>query len=113
MKTFNPDLIRSSTEMMVLAALTEDPKYGYQILQTLRSESAGAMGLSAGTLYPILHRLEVAGAVRSFWREGSTRRRKYYSLTAKGKRRLRDKADQWQRFSAVVNRLLQPALESL
>ena len=113
MKTFDADLIRSSTETIVLAALVDEPKYGYRILQTLRSESAGAVGLSAGTLYPILHRLELAGAVRSLWKEGTTRHRKYYALTAKGKRRLRERADEWHRFSAVVNRLLEPALASL
>ena len=113
MSSFDADLMRSSTETIVLAALADEAKYGYQILQTLRSRTGGQVGLSAGTLYPILHRLEVAGAVSSHWREGTTRRRKYYALTAKGRRRLRDKADQWQQFSTVVNRLLKPALSSL
>ena len=113
MQSFDADLIRSSTQTMVLAALTDQPRYGYEILQTLRSRSGGQVGLSAGTLYPILHRLEVEGAVAATWKDGTTRRRKYYALTAKGRRMLREKADEWQRFSAVVNRLLKPALASL
>ena len=113
MESFDADLIRSSTETIVLTALADEPKYGYQILQTLRSRAGGAVGLSAGTLYPILHRLEVAGAVRASWRAGTTRRRKYYALTPKGKRRLRAKADEWQRFNALVESLLKPALASL
>lgn len=113
MKSFDADLIRSSTDAIVLAVLAGAPKYGYQILQALQAWSDGQVGLSAGTLYPILHRLEVNGAVRGSWKEGTTRRRKYYSLTPKGKRLLRDKAEQWQRFSAVVDSLLKPALETL
>jgi PadR family transcriptional regulator PadR len=113
MKTFEADLIRSSTQTVVLAALVDGPKYGYQILQVLRAESKGAMGLAAGTLYPVLHRLEVEAAVSSAWKDGTTRRRKYYSLTPKGKRLLRDKAQQWRHFSAVIDRMLKPALASL
>ncbi|MHC4066368.1 MAG: PadR family transcriptional regulator [Planctomycetota bacterium] len=113
MKSFDADLIRSSSDTMVLAALADEPRYGYQLLQALRAHSDGLVGLSAGTLYPILHRLEVEGAVRGSWKQGTTRRRKYYSLTPKGKRLLRDKAEQWQRFSTLVDSLLKPALAAL
>ena len=113
MKSFDADLIRSSTDTIVLAALADEPRYGYQILLALRFRSDGAMALSAGTLYPILHRLEVDGAVRGVWKDGTTRQRKYYALTPKGKRLLRAKAQQWRRFSAVVESLLKPALAAL
>ncbi len=113
MTTFDADLIRSSTDTIVLAALADEAMYGYQILQNLRRQSDGQVGLSAGTLYPILHRLEVEGAIRGTWKAGTTRRRRYYSLTPKGKRLLRDKAEQWRRFSSVVDALLRPALAAL
>ncbi len=113
MTAFDADLIRSSTETIVLATLVAEARYGYEISQALKRQSKGAVGLPAGTLYPVLHRLEVAGAIRGTWKEGTTRRRKYYALTPKGKRLLRHKADQWQRFSALVDRLLRPAMASL
>jgi len=113
MRPFHADLIRSSTDVLVLATLVGQARYGYEILQTLRRQSKGQVGLSAGSLYPILHRLEVEGAVRGSWREGTTRRRRYYALTARGRRLLRDKAAEWERFSGLVDRLLKPALGSL
>ena len=113
MAFFAPDLVRSGTEILVLSALTEGPLYGYVILKRLKEGSDGRLRLSAGTLYPILHKLEVAGAVRATWQEGTTRKRKYYELTAKGRRLLRRKADEWRDFAGMVDRVTRPALEGL
>lgn len=113
MAGFDPDLIRSSTETLVLGVLADGAKYGYQILALLRERSAGRLDLAAGTLYPILHKLERNGAVAASWREGLTRKRKYYALTAKGQRMLKRRAREWQDFAGLIERLLRPALRSL
>ncbi len=110
---FDADLVRSSTETLVLSVLADEPKYGYSILKSLRERSAGSLKLSAGTLYPILHKLELQGAVRSYWKTGTTRQRKYYALRAKGRQTLQDKAQEWRRFAGLVERILRPALAAI
>ena len=107
---FDPDLVRSGTDILVLSVLAEGPQYGYVILKKLHERSDGRLKISAGTLYPILHKLELAGAVRSSWQEGTTRKRKYYHLTAKGERMLHRKASEWRAFAAMLERLIRPAL---
>jgi PadR family transcriptional regulator PadR len=113
MPGFDPDLVRSSTETVILGVLAEGAKYGYEILALLRDRSEGRLALSAGTLYPILHKLEQQGAVSAQWREGTTRKRKYYALTNKGRRILRRRAGEWREFAGLVERFLRPALQTL
>ena len=113
MSGFDPDLVRSSTETLVLSTLADGSKYGYQILALLRERSGGRLALAAGTLYPILHKLEQKGAVAARWQEGVTRKRKYYALTPKGRRMLRRQAGEWRDFAGLVEKLLRPALEAL
>lgn len=113
MAGFHPHLVRSSTETLVLSVLADGAKYGYQILALLRQRSGGRLTLAAGTLYPVLHKLERRGAVAARWQEGVTRKRKYYTLTAKGQRMLRRQAREWEDFAGLVEQLLRPALLSL
>ena len=85
---FARDLLRGSLDLMVLSDLGGGSRYGYQILSSLRQQSEGRIDLKAGTLYPILHKLEKSGCVRSWWDDSSGRDRKWYALTDKGQRRL-------------------------
>lgn len=78
---------RNVNELLVLATLEEGPKHGYQIAVDVEEESDGAFELQHGTLYPILHRLEKEGLIEGAWEEEG-RRRKVYSLTEGGRRRL-------------------------
>ncbi|MEX0886581.1 MAG: helix-turn-helix transcriptional regulator, partial [Phycisphaeraceae bacterium] len=66
--------------------------------------------VQAGTLYPLLHRLEADGAVRCRWDRAGGRARKWYELTAAGRRRLRDQASQWEQHAATIRQLLEAAL---
>ncbi len=80
---------------MVLSILARGESYGYEILQQVLLLSSGRLKWSEGMLYPVLHRLEREGLIRARWVQAdSGRRRKYYRLTASGKRQLaRDRAN--------------------
>lgn len=79
---------RELNELLVLSALREEKKHGYQIALDIEEESRGLVRFRHGTLYPILHRLEGEGLVRGSWSRGGGRRRKVYGLTSAGRRHL-------------------------
>jgi PadR family transcriptional regulator PadR len=98
---------------MVLSNLTEGPRYGYQVLATLRGRSQGRIDLKAGTLYPILHKLEREGCVRSWWDDSTGRDRKWYALTEKGQARLQAEAREWLDYTNCVRGVLGSLTELL
>jgi DNA-binding PadR family transcriptional regulator len=90
-------------ELIVLAALRQRPRHGYDIARVLAERSDGALEIQYGTLYPILHRLESRHLVTATWSEGTGRRRRVYRLTHAGSSRLRDES---VRLRSVFYRLL-------
>lgn len=108
---FDPDLTRSIAQPIILGLVSERPMYGYEIIKVVNERSNNAFEWKEGTLYPCLHRLEGFGLVRSKWSNSETgRRRKYYSITRKGKAVLKEKVTEWAAFThAVSTVLLQPA----
>ncbi len=113
METLNPELVRGSIDLMVLSVLADGPKYGYLIQQRLRESSGELLDLKAGTLYPILHKLEQAKFVRSKWDTSTGRRRKWYELTAAGRKQLIHRAQQWQNYVTCLQSILNPILTTL
>lgn len=103
---FSRDLLRGSLDLMVLSDLKRGARYGYQILASLRERSDGRVELKAGTLYPILHKLERDGCVRSWWDDASGRDRKWYALTEKGAQRAECDARAWADYTDCVRRIL-------
>lgn len=100
-------LRKGCLELAILAALWEGKLYGLEILRRL--EELSDLIVSEGTVYPLLSRLKVLGLLRSEWVESEAGHpRKYYALTAAGKRRLEKMVETWQRFSASLDKLLQP-----
>ena len=74
-------------------------KHGYQLALEIEEKSDGLFKFNHGTLYPILHKLEKEGLIKGAWKqEGPKRQRKYYSLTAKGKKHSLNQVAQWQEF---------------
>ena len=82
-----------STAMLLLRLLEERDRYGYQMIEELRRRSDHTFDLKAGTLYPLLHGLEEKGWITSYQGEGGGRTRKYYHLTEKGGRELKEKGE--------------------
>lgn len=105
MKGTTKELVGASTSLLVLAALKRGPSYGYDIVREINREAGGLFTWQEGTIYPVLHKMEREGLVKSRWQEADTgRRRKYYSLTSAGKARLCDSARQWSLFHELVAR---------
>lgn len=100
-------LRKGCLELAILAALWDEKRYGLEILRWLESESH--LVVSEGTIYPLLLRLKAMDLVQSEWVESDAGHpRKYYSLTSAGKRRGREMAAMWGRFSSSMGRLLGP-----
>ena len=95
----------------MLSILAEGQSYGYAIMQRIHELSDGDFQLSDGTLYPVLHRLEVEGLIESVWAKSkSGRRRKYYRLTPAGTLSLADERARWMKVNSMLVRLWEPGL---
>jgi len=106
---FQRDLVRGSLDLMVLSVLSGGKRYGYLIQKEVRETSGSRVELQAGTLYPLLHRLEEDGLVRSSWDDSTGRQRKWYELTAAGRKRLSAQAQEWNDYAACIRQLLRVA----
>lgn len=109
---FKSELMRGSLDLLVLSVLTGGAKYGYSLQQDLCRATGGLVDLKAGTLYPLLHRLEADKLIRARWDASSGRKRKWYDLTAKGRRRVRQQAQQWLEYADCLRRIVSPVMET-
>jgi len=92
-------LTRSCNEALILAALIDGPRHGYQLALDIEERSDGHFRFKHGTLYPILHKLEKASLIKGVWSEDGPRgKRKSYALTAKGQRFAREQRESWRTF---------------
>ena len=105
---FGPDLLRGSLDLMVLSLLAHGSTYGYELQQKLKDASRDLVQVQAGTLYPLLHRLEADGLIRSKWDDATGRKRKWYELTAAGRKRLMAQAKEWDQYVACIQTVLAP-----
>ena len=106
------DPLRGNLDLMVLSVLGGEHLYGYLIQQRLAEASGGLVNVQAGTLYPILHRLEADKLIRSRWDDSTGRRRKWYELTASGRKQLVQRAYQWQAYADCLREMLAPVFEA-
>jgi len=99
-----PELMKGSSESLLLCLIGQEPMYGYQIIRELEQRSRGYFKFKEGTLYPALHRSEEAGLITGRWqtRPGG-RYRRYYYITEKGRRALAEKLSQWRQFLVAMN----------
>jgi PadR family transcriptional regulator PadR len=101
------ELKRGSTELLILSLLEGRSRHGYDIGQQIELRSQGVVQLHVASLYPLLYRLEKRGWVAGRWVERpGERRRRYYRLTAAGRKVLGDQKDTWRAFVAAVNRVV-------
>lgn len=103
----NKELVKGSTSILVLSLLSREDMYGYQITQTLRNDTDNVFEMKEGTLYPLLHGLENANAIESYWADADNgKRRKYYHITVYGKKLLSEKKAEWEVYQKTVNKLI-------
>ena len=109
------ELMRGAGPVAVLRLLQQREMYGYELVEALGNETEGVLAMGQSTLYPLLYNLEGKKLIRGRWKTAASgRRRKYYSLTASGQKRLAAHRQQWQKLFAAMAGLglVEPESES-
>jgi PadR family transcriptional regulator, regulatory protein PadR len=102
------DLVQGTLDMLILKILALQPLNGWAISQRLKQISSEVLGVSDGSLYPALHKLERRGWIRSQWKPSENNRRaKFYSVTGLGRRQLEKETANWNRVSAAISGIVQ------
>ena len=106
---FGLDLKKGSAELLVLSLPEDRPRHGYEIGKLIERRSRGSITFRIGSLYPILCRLEDRGLIQGRWVEkAGERRRRFYRLTADGRKFLAEQRNLWEQFVAAVNQIAMP-----
>lgn len=105
-KALERELKRGSTELLILALLEECDRHGYDIARLIDDRSDGAISFHAASLYPTLYRMEQKRLIEGRWVEkAGQRRRRYYKLTAAGRKALASQRSLWENFFYALNRV--------
>jgi PadR family transcriptional regulator len=100
------ELKKGSAELLILSLLEAQPRHGYDIGTLIEQRSRGRLRFNVASLYPLLYRLEKRGWIQGRWVEKpGQRRRRYYRLTAEGKKILKAQRNSWQEFVEAINRI--------
>jgi PadR family transcriptional regulator len=105
--TSDRELKKGNAELMILALLEHQARHGYEIGKLIAERSEGVVRFHVASLYPLLYRLERRGWVRGEWEPAGGRRRRFYRLTASGRKTLADQRVRWRSFSRAVNRIVE------
>ena len=106
------ELKKGSTEMLVMALVEDRPRHGYEIAKLIGERSDGVLQFHVASLYPLLYRLEKRGHIKGQWVEkAGQRRRRYYKLTAEGRRVLAAQRNTWQEFFDALDRVARITLK--
>ncbi|HEU5451781.1 MAG TPA: PadR family transcriptional regulator [Terriglobales bacterium] len=102
------EILQGTLDLMVLKALAAmGPLHGYGIARRLEQISDEVLQLNQGTIYASLVRLLQKGWIAAAWGTSENNRRaRFYSITARGRRQLREEAENWERIAGVIQRLL-------
>lgn len=103
----NPPFMSGVPELLLLRLLDQKEMYGYELVRSVRQVTGQAISLGEGVIYPALHSLERNGSLKSKRKPVGGRTRVYYSLTAKGRRRLQQLADDWHRIQGGISNALE------
>ena len=102
-RALDRELKRGSAELLILSLLDARPRHGYELSKLIKVRSGGALTFHIDSLYPLLYRLEERGWLQGRWVEkAGQRRRRYYRLTAEGRRVLASQRNTWRTFVAAM-----------
>jgi PadR family transcriptional regulator, regulatory protein PadR len=105
-RALDRELKRGSAELLILSLLDARPRHGYDLSKLIATRSRGELKFHLDSLYPLLYRLEERGWIKGAWVEKpDERRRRYYKLTAEGRRVLAQQRKTWDAFVAAVRRV--------
>jgi PadR family transcriptional regulator PadR len=98
-KVFDRQLKKGSAGLLILSLIENRPRHGYEISKLIEQRSGGALRFNVASFYPLLYRLEQKGLIQGRWVEkAGQRRRRYYRLTAEGKKMLKEQRSIWRDF---------------
>ena len=101
------DLVQGTLDLLILKIVALEPLNGWAISQRLKQISSEVLGVSDGSLYPALHKLEQRGWITAEWRPSeSNRHAKFYSLTRLGRKHLEKETANWNRVSAAISAIV-------
>ena len=96
-------ILPGTLDLLILKAVSLGALHGYGVLLRIGQISAGALNIEQGALYPALYRLEIQGLLDTEWGVSENNRKaKFYSLTAAGKKRLREQTKQWESLARAM-----------
>src|SRR5919108_1796323 len=105
-RALDRELKRGSAELLILSLLDARPRHGYDLSKLIETRSGGQLRFHIDSLYPLLYRLEERGWIKGTWVEKpAERRRRYYKVTAEGRRVLADQRRAWGAFVGGVRRV--------
>ena len=112
--TAKSDLPQGTLDLLILKVIALGPVHGYAIAQRLQQVSRDVVQVPQGSLYPALHRLENRGLLTADWKMSDTgRESKFYRLTPKGRKQLKEEAASWLRLTEAIDLILKTAGGSL
>jgi PadR family transcriptional regulator PadR len=107
-------LLPGTLDLLILKAVSLKPLHGYGVLLRIRQISKEALEIPQGSLYPALYRLESHDLITAEWGQSENNRRaKYYTLTAAGRRRLREETAGWNRLASAMTAALNATPEEV
>ena len=106
-KRSNPEFVNGVPELLLLRLLARAPSHGYELVQAIRAASGQKLDFGEGCIYPILHRLERQGYLKSSRQRCGGRPRYVYELTSKGQGRLAEGLSLWHQVTSAVELVLQ------
>lgn len=105
-RALDRELKRGSAELLILSMLDARPRHGYELSKLIDTRSGGHLKFHIDSLYPLLYRLEERGWIKGAWVEKpETRRRRFYKVTAEGRRVLAQQRKTWEAFVQAVRRV--------
>src|SRR5271163_102162 len=105
-RSLDRELKKGSAELLVLSLVGDRARHGYEISKLIESRSEGTLKFNVASLYPLLYRLEGRGWIQGKWVEkAGQRRRRYYALTAQGRKVLAAQRKGWIRFAEAMRRI--------
>lgn len=105
-KTVSSRISRGSAELAILSLLEQEPLYGFEIAKSIKERTGGALRFTLASLYPMLYELEKRGWIKGQWKNNSEGRdRRYYSLTATGKKELKPLRKEWRAFFVALDQI--------
>jgi PadR family transcriptional regulator len=108
------ELLPGTLDMLILKAVSLKPLHGYGVLLRIRQMSREALDIPQGSLYPALYRLEHQDLIAAEWAQSENNRRaKYYTITAAGRRRLREETAGWNRLTSAIAAALNTTSEEV